>query len=287
MPLLLPLLPLIAQVGPFSAPKTVDPFSERRPRPAATAPVTPPLPAPVTSPAMRACDTAVESNPDAALAMAQEWQAKAKGPARAEAQMCLGLAQSGVQNWGAAEQAFLAGREDAGNRLLRARLGAMAGSAALAGAAPDRALAALDIAASDAKGLVSPALESGIAIDRARALVALNRGAEAELALTAARAATPDNAEAWLLSATLARHRGDLAGAQARIEKAAALLPVDPEIGLEAGVIAVLSGHPQTARKSWQSVVAAAPDSIAAQTATGYLAQLGPTQPVPAKASRP
>jgi predicted TPR repeat methyltransferase len=63
--------------------------------------------------------------------------------------------------------------------------------------------------------------------------------------------------------------------AQAQIEKAAALLPVDPEIGLEAGVIAVLAGRNEAARKSWQSVLTTAPDSEAAATAKGYLAQLG------------
>ena len=67
---------------------------------------------------------------------------------------------------------------------------------------------------------------------------------------------------------------------QARIERAAALLPIDPAIGLEAGVIAMLAGHEEAARRSWQSVVAAAPDSAEAQTAKGYIAQLRPATPV-------
>ena len=48
----------------------------------------------------------------------------------------------------------------------------------------------------------------------------------------------------------------------------------DPEVGLEAGVIAMLGGNESAARKSWQSVLDAAPDSVAAGTARGYLAQL-------------
>jgi TolA-binding protein len=60
------------------------------------------------------------------------------------------------------------------------------------------------------------------------------------------------------------------------IERAAQLFPVDPEIGLEAGVIAVLSGRDEAARKSWLSVIKAAPNSPSAKTAQGYLDQLGP-----------
>ena len=102
---------------------------------------------------------------------------------------------------------------------------------------------------------------------RLRALVALTRADEAAAALTEARLASPKNPEAWLLSATLSRRQGKLAEAQAQIQQAADLLPIDPAIGLEAGVIAVLSGRDEAARKSWQSVIAAAPDSAAAVTA--------------------
>ena len=68
---------------------------------------------------------------------------------------------------------------------------------------------------------------------------------------------------------------GELAMAQVQIQEAARLLPIDPEIGLEAGVIAMLAGNEDAARKSWQSVVDTAPDSEVARTAHAYLAQLG------------
>jgi Flp pilus assembly protein TadD len=84
----------------------------------------------------------------------------------------------------------------------------------------------------------------------------------------------PDDAQAWLLSATLSRRTGDLGTAQAQIERAAALEPRDPAIGLEAGVIAALGGRDDTARKSFESVVAAAPDSPQGTAAKQYLAQL-------------
>ena len=65
-----------------------------------------------------------------------------------------------------------------------------------------------------------------------------------------------------------------LAAAQAQIATAAELAPRDPEVGLEAGVIAMLAGNEAAARKSWQSAIATAPASEAAATAKGYLAQL-------------
>ncbi|MFC3175156.1 hypothetical protein ACFOD9_12925 [Novosphingobium bradum] len=288
MSVLLALLPLLAQVGPFSTTPgaarstPVEQGVQRRP----TWTVQPPAPAAAQAspPAAgtsrgKACLAEVDEDADAAVDLAQAWLtsgAKGAGEA-AEANLCLGLAQSRLGDWTEAAKAFLAGRDAAGaDRLLRARLGAMAGNAALASGAADQALAALDGARSDAAALADPALATDIALDRARALVGLKRLDEAGAALAEARSASPGNAEAWLLSATLSRRQGQLAGAQEQILRAAELRPIDPAIGLEAGVIAVFSGHEAAARKSWQSVIAAAPESPEAETARGYLAQLGP-----------
>ena len=282
MPLLLPLLPLIAQVGPFAttpgagrSTPTEQPVTRPRRAPAAKAV---PLAPPAASHRGEQCRAEVDDDAEAAADTAQAWLASAAtGADRAEANLCLGLAQSRQEQWAEAEAAFLAGREAAGaDRMARARLGAMAGNAALAGGKPEAALAALDGARGDAQGLADPALTATVAVDRARALVSLKRLDEAGAALAEARAASPTSAEAWLLSATLSRRQGQLAQAQSQIEGAAELMPVDPAIGLEAGVTAMLSGHAEAARKSWASVVAAAPDSAEAQTAKGYLAQLGP-----------
>lgn len=273
------LLPLVAQVGPFTAPGTRGtPFPEKVERPAkvrsAPAPFVPP---PVRAGKAQECINQVEDDAEAAVDTATAWLAVAKPDERAEAGLCLGMAQSRLEAWDDAEAAFLGGREAAGSdRLMRARLGAMAGNAALAGDNPDHAIAALDTAREDAKGLAEKPLLTDIALDRARALVALKRNAEAEGALAEAREASPNNPEAWLLSATLSRREGKLAEAQQQILTAAELLPIDPAIGLEAGVIAVLAGHDEAARKSWQSVIVAAPGSAAATTAQGYIAQLGP-----------
>jgi tetratricopeptide (TPR) repeat protein len=275
---------LAAQVGPLVTPGAAPPLPhesqlpERRPPRAK--PRLLPLPAPTAEPSPKqVCLDLADSTPSQAEDDAETWLAKAQGAEKAMAGECLGVALSRQEKWPEAEAAFLAARDVATDPPLRARLGAMAGNAALAQGDATAALAALDAAKADAGS--DRALAGGIAIDRARALVALKRDGEAAMALDEARADTPDNAQAWLLSATLSRRMNKLAEAQAQIEKAAALLPVDPEIGLEAGVIAMLAGRQDAARKSWQSVVTAAPGSEAAATAKGYLAQIGAAPSAP------
>ncbi|MES2491788.1 MAG: tetratricopeptide repeat protein [Pseudomonadota bacterium] len=286
MALLTLLLPLIAQVGPFTAPGTRGtPFPEKVERPARVrgGPAKLPMLPPARTGRAQECVSQIEDDAEAAVDTAAAWLGTAKAGERAEAGLCLGLAQSRLEQWDDAEAAFLGAREAAGSdRVMRARLGAMAGNAALAAGQPDRAIAALDVADADAKALAEAPLTAGIALDRARALVSLKRESEAATALAEARAAGPDNAEAWLLSATLSRRQGKLVEAQAQILKAAELLPIDPAIGLEAGVIAMQSGHEAAARRSWQSVITAAPGSPQAATAQGYLAQLGPAAARPA-----
>lgn len=262
------LVPLIMQVGiaPTTSPISAVP-PELRDRPTRNG-GTPDRPA--SQAAIEVCLDTARSDPDKARALAEEWISRTTGLQRAAGQHCLGVAAANAGDWGAAATAFLAARDDADDTGFRARMSALAASALLADDKPADALAALD--AADPAGDAS--LTGTIALDRASALVALNRTDEAEAALAAARAAVPDDAQAWLLSATLSRRTGDLATAQAQIERAAALEPRDPAIGLEAGVIAALGGRDDTARKSFESVVAAAPDSPQGTAAKQYLAQL-------------
>ncbi len=224
------------------------------------------------------CLDQADSDPDTAIDTAGAWLKASSGTARTEPQQCLGSAYAAQQEWNEAETAFAAGRDAAGpdQHRTRASLGAMAGNAALAGNAPGAALAAFDTAHGDAFAARDTMMAGDIAMDRARALVALHREGEAASALTEARAADPANPLAWLLSATLARRQGHLAEAQADIETAGRLAPTDGEIGLEAGVIAMLAGHDEAARKDWASVLTAAPGSDAATAARGYLAQIAP-----------
>ena len=242
------------------------------------------------------CQALIASDPAAAAQFAANWLASASSDdpndaARRSAGLCLGMAQAALLQWTEAEQRFAglarstpAGGEDS------AAFRALAGSAALAGGVPARALDWLDQAISQGASLPAEHL-GGIQIDRARALVALGRLDEAGTALEEAHRLAPGYAEGWLLSATLHRRRQDLAAAQRDIEQAAALDPRDPAIGLEAGVISILAGRDAAARKSWESVIAMAPSSDEARDARGYIEQakpnLEPTKPnlEPAKAN--
>jgi tetratricopeptide (TPR) repeat protein len=270
--LLLPLL--MAQAGGLGAPQGVGAMREgSRPRHTGIA-----SPQTFEAPSrLQACLSAATDDPAAALDTANAWLRDAKGSQQAEPRLCLGWAYTTQERWDDAERDFLAGRDiaAASDHLLRARLGGMAGNSALAAGAAAGALPLLDAAHADALATGDSHLAGDIAIDRARALVALKRDSDAATALAEARTASPDNAFGWLLSATLSRRLGQLAQAQTQIETAVQLQPMDPEIGLEAGVIAVLSNHGAAAAKSWRSVIAAAPDSPSADTARSYLAQLG------------
>lgn len=274
------LLALLMQAGPWvtARERPVSPLPpEMRNRPARVQPRTaPPLPPVVKGDSrLQSCLAEATSAPTLAAQSAQAWRSSAEGQGQAGPLHCLGAAQAGLEQWGEAEASFLAAQGLAANTAARAAYGAMAGNAALAQAAHTRALGLLDMALVDARSAGAKPLGASIELDRARALVALGRRDEAGNALAAARSDDPANPEAFLLSATLMRRDNKLPEAQTMIEQAAKLAPADADIGLEAGVIAVLAGRDEAARKSWQSVIAMAPQSPQAATAKGYLAQLG------------
>ena len=235
------------------------------------------------------CLGVLEEDPARAHAMAQIRRSETTGADRVLANHCLGTASAALELWDDARTAFTAAREETpeGEPRARARFGALAGAAALGGGDAEGALGLLTLAESDARDAKAPLLEAIAASDRARALVTLGRGEEALAALENSTALAPDRAEGWLLKATLLRRLEKLPEAQTAIERAATLAPTNPEIALEAGVIAVLAGRDEAARKSWQSVLALAPDSPAAATAKDYLAQIGEageTAPAPDQA---
>jgi tetratricopeptide (TPR) repeat protein len=151
------------------------------------------------------------------------------------------------------------------------RFWAQAGNAAIANDQPAEALTALDRALALAP---ANAEKADVEVDRARAMVALNRPADAETALANARQLGPENGAAWLLSATLARRLSKLPDALTYVQTAAALLPRDPSVALEAGNIAITAGDEAAARKQWEQVIAIAPASRQANSAQSQLAAL-------------
>jgi tetratricopeptide (TPR) repeat protein len=160
-----------------------------------------------------------------------------------------------------------------------ARFWAQAGNSAIANEQPGEALTALDRALAIAS---ANAEKADIEVDRARALVTLNRADDAVNALGNARQLGPENGTAWLLSATLARRLNKLRDALTYIQTSAVLLPRDPAVALEAGNIAIAAGDESAARKQWEQTIAIAPTSRQAGTAQAQLAALGaaPAAPV-------
>jgi tetratricopeptide (TPR) repeat protein len=199
-----------------------------------------------------------------AMAQASEWTQKS-GHYLARACQGFALATDFKFDLAASVLAEAAKGAEAKADGLAARFWAQAGNAAIAAGQMDSALGSLD------KALATTT----------RALVALDRNNEAETALATARSLSPENAAAWLLSATLARRVNKLSDALAYIQTSAALASRDPAVALEAGNIAIAAGDESTARKQWEQVIAIAPNSRQATSATTQLAALGikPTPP--------
>lgn len=224
-----------------------------------------------------ACMAEARSDPAQAIITANEWMEGMSRTARGHPQQCLGFAYMGLLRWNAAREAFVEARDarPIDDLAERARLGAMAGNAAFAGEDNILALLLLQAAQGDASSAGENAMAGGIAADIARVQVNMGQPDEAALSLERARVFAPQNAEVWLLSATLARRMEDLPSAQSWIATAVQLDPANPAVGLEAGVIAAMGGRMEAARDSWLSVVAVAGGSPQAQTARSYLEQIG------------
>lgn len=286
--------PALMQIGPDPSPMAPSDLPIPRRRRAEPAPVASPAAVAPQGDRLALCLSKAADDPAQGLAEAHAWLAQAStADQRVRANQCLGviLAQQGQFKQAGEAFADAVALVPAEQQVGAVPLMAMAGNAALAGGDAAAALVWFDRALG-VDGSAQDAALGAIHADRSRALVALGRTAEAGQALADARRLAPGDAEVWLLSATLARRSDDLVAAQRAIETAARLAPRDPAIGVEAGVIAVLGGRDDAARRSWQSVVDAAPSSEEARVARAYLAQLGtaPTSaapPVPPEPPRP
>lgn len=269
-------LPLLLQVGP-------DPNSGAMPDYAAEVQNRPPLEssmidAPQPTSWLAQCLQQLDEEPSRAHVQAQIRRDTTAGEDRVLANHCLGLASTRLDRWEEARAAFTAALQETpdDDPRLRARFGAMAGNAALVTGDMSGAIGLLDAARAYAIAANAGGMQGLIALDRARALVDMGQLKAAEASLAEARGLQPEDAETRLLSATLLRRLDRLSEAQQQIEEAARIRPLDPAIGLEAGVIAMLDGREAGARASWLSVVGIAPESPEAETAQSYLDQLGP-----------
>ncbi|PLK27130.1 tetratricopeptide repeat protein [Novosphingobium sp. TH158] len=273
---------LIAQFGPFTGPNAQP--GPRIPPPAVEGrDVKKPAPAPAAAPparkpAVETCFLLAQSDPAEALVAANDALAGKSGKDLADAQLCKAFALAGLERWGEAEAGFLAARDqlEENDHAARAELDAGAGIAAEGQLEFARAVEHFARAFDHAVKSADMPLVGRVARDRANSLFKLGRKAEALASLNEARNRLPADPVTWTISARAARIEKRLDEAQAFIQTAARLDPRDPAIGLEAGVIAMLSGREQAARRSWQSVVATAPDSPEARQAKAYLDQIGP-----------
>ena len=283
----------LMQVGPNPSPGQISPLPIPRRRKQADVEaeagmVRPDLP---EQDRLTACIAKAARDPQAALADAQGWVAEGRDAGqKVRANQCLGLILSNGGDFDGALEAFAQGVAGIPKpqEIAAVPLMAMAGNAALAGGKLEDALGWFDRALA-VKGYADNVALGAVQADRSRALVALGRLAEAGGALDEVHRLAPEDAEGWLLSATLARRNDDLPRAQRDIEIAAKYSPRDPRIGLEAGVIAVLDGRDEAARKSWASVLAADPNGDSGKVAKGYLEQLGPapTSAAPSATEKP
>lgn len=230
---------------------------------------------------LRACLSQARQDPPTAITTAVEWMEGTFGAERSYPEQCLGFAYMSLLRWDAARTAFIAARDSRSSDDLagRARLGAMAGNAALAAEdfpAAVQLLAAAQVQASEAG---ENEIAGEIAADHARALVGAGELEQAATTLEQGRIWAPQDGAIWLLSATLARRKDDLAAAQGFIETAALLDQGNPAVGLEAGLIAALGGFDDAARASWQSVLATGAGTAEAAIAQDYLTQLDGAAP--------
>lgn len=145
------------------------------------------------------------------------------------------------------------------------------GNRAIVAGNPAEALALFDRASIAAVAAGQPMAAGEIDIDRARAMMLLERYEEAAGLLASLRSRFPGNADIWVHSAIAARRMENLAEAQRLIEEAGTFAPANPGVGLEAGTIAWVAGRDEAALKSWNSVVEVSPDSDEAEVARQYI----------------
>lgn len=218
------------------------------------------------------CLGLLRTDPEGARFFADGWEA-AGGGEGARHCAALSLLALGETERGAERLEDLARRSGA-DAATRAAVFAEAGTAWTLAGEPDRAFAAATMALTLAPD--DPAL----AVDRALALGAMDRFAEALEDLDRAVALDPSHAEAWMLRGAAKRQLGRLGDAERDVARALSLAPDNAEALLERGALRRAKGNVGGARADWERAVRRAPDSAAAELARRNL-ELNPAAPSP------
>jgi len=239
MPLVL-LLPLIAQIGPGGAlPQAPLPAAKPKAAPVSQANLPDPL---------KQCLELAMARPADAIEVAQNWLAAAKTmKERAGARQCQAMALTRIDGLAEAAVLFLAAREDtpANEGAERARLAALGGNAHLAAGDPATALAALDLARSDARDGADSALKG--LIDNNEAIHSFNQGRlpEAAASLASALEIDPERPELLANLGHVQAASGDMKASEESFKKALMKDPfLEPALsGL--GLLYVRTGRPR------------------------------------------
>lgn len=231
-----------------------------------------PAPAQSDEALFRTCASLVKSAPDEAVAKANDWLVHGGG---VYARQCLGLAYVELGRWSAAATVYDQAAREAETQQspFRSDLWVQAGNAWLA--AGDGAKAREAFNAALATTLLTPELRGEVLLDRARAAVPMGDLASARTDIDKALELVPGDGFGWYLSAALAVKEKNLKRAQNDIARAVSLAPDDPDVLLEAGNIAGLSGETEAAEGLYARVVRIAPASKAGKAAEAALAVNG------------
>jgi tetratricopeptide (TPR) repeat protein len=207
-----------------------------------------------------ACMNQVVADADKALRTAREWQNNGGGDA---ARHCAAAAEMELGRFAEAGETLEAlARDGSKNRsILRASLYGQAAHAWLAADMPDRAAAA----STEALTLVPG--DAGLRVLRARARAGQHRFGEAISDLDQAIIIDPKLADAYVFRASALRQEKALDSAAADLDEALSLDPRHPEALLERGIVRLLKGDVTGARADWQTLIAAAPGTPAAESA--------------------
>jgi len=217
----------------------------------------------------RRCVALVQSDPERAVASAEDWRLHGGG---LFARQCLGQAYARLERWQPAAVAFEQAAREAETEKdpRRADFWVQAGNAWLAANDGVKARNAFDAAL--AAGSLSEALRGEVHLDRGRANVALGDLAAARHDVDRGLELVPDDAFGWYLSSALALRQEELPRARNDIARAIELAPDDPDLLLLAGNIAGISGEEEAARGLYMRAIRLAPDSPAGKRAQAALA---------------
>jgi tetratricopeptide (TPR) repeat protein len=227
-------------------------------------PTPPETPRLVDSAEYEACLARLGEDADAALAEAERWHSQGGGEGAAH---CAALALIGLGETDRAAAALeqIAARSSA-SPAARSVVFGQATQAWLLVENPARAQAAAT------QGLALTPEDTWLLMDRAVALAAQGRHAQAIADLERATTIDPNRIEAWVLRAATRRQLDQIALAAADIERAFAIEVENAEAFLERGIIRQLQGNAEGARSDWSRALELAPDSPTADLAAQNLA---------------